>query len=276
IGLLVNSLVPMLLAQLNMLKEAIPEYTDQLPELIERGVEWLKSLNLPTMLEDPLINMLNGVEDLLDRFFDGFLYDLLNSLSALAKGLVDVIFIIILTIYFLVDGKKIIKAIRDFLPEKAREKLTYFAQSFNDITWRWLKNHAKISFFFALSIYLMLLIIGVDFAFFLAFLAFVLDFIPFFGSIIAGAIAVLVTLVTLGFGKAVLVGCLILLINQIEVYIAVPKVHSGSARIHPVAVIVSLLALNQLFGPLGMFVAVPVAGLVKIVIIEIRNFFLEK
>ena len=276
ICLIVFSFVPMLFNQLDKLMKEIPDYLDKLPDLTETLLNWLENLNLPAIINNPLENMINGMEEFLGAFLDSFLNDLLNNLSSLAKGIVDVFFIIILTVYLLIDGKKIVKSIKDFLPEKARAKLRYFADSFNEITWRWLKNHVKISLIFASAIFLMLVILGVEFAPFLAFLAFVLDFIPIVGSIIAGLIACLVTFVTLDFGKMVLVGFLILFINQVEVYVLVPKIHSGSARIHPVAVLVAILALNQLFGILGMFLAIPVAGLMKILIIEIRNFFAQK
>ena len=282
IALIATFLAPMLLAQLERLMDELPNYEDQLPELINKGLLWLEGSKLPALIKDPCINMLNGLEELLGNFLAGFASDLLNSLfslenlSHLAKGLMNVLFAMILTVYLLIDGKRIVKSIKDFLPEKARAKLSYFAESFNEITWRWLKNHVKISLIFASAIFLTLVILGVEFALFLAFLAFVLDFIPIIGSIIAGLIACLVTLMTLGFGKMILVGCLILFINQVEVYVLVPKIHSGSARIHPVAVLVAILALNQLFGIWGMFLAIPVAGMVKILIIEARNFFIEK
>ena len=52
-----------------------------------------------------------------------------------------------------------------------------------------------------------------------------------------------------------------------------PKFQAKSVDVHPLAVIFSLLACNKLWGIFGMFISVPVAGLVKVLFVEIRDLY---
>jgi predicted PurR-regulated permease PerM len=104
-----------------------------------------------------------------------------------------------------------------------------------------------------------------------AIITFFAAFVPFAGAVVAGAVAVLVTLVTAGFGEAVIVLIVAVLVQQFDNDLLAPVVFGKSLELHPLVVLGSLVAGSTLFGPFGAVLAVPVSAMVINVIAESRN-----
>ena len=121
----------------------------------------------------------------------------------------------------------------------------------------------------AVCTYIGLSVIGVHYALLFAVLSFVLDFIPYFGSIIAGVVEGFFALVTMGVGKALIVVIFVIVVQQIEGNVVVPKVQGDLAGIHPITVMFAILASNEIWGPVGMLISVPIAAIVKIIVREV-------
>ena len=108
-------------------------------------------------------------------------------------------------------------------------------------------------------------IVGVPMAFTLAMITFMAGFIPIVGAVVAGALAVLIALVTLGFTKALIVLAIVLATQQLEGNVLSPMLQSRAMNLHPVIVLVSVTVGGTLFGLVGGFLAVPAAAMVAVV-----------
>jgi predicted PurR-regulated permease PerM len=95
-------------------------------------------------------------------------------------------------------------------------------------------------------------------------------FVPFVGAIVAGLIAVLVTLVTAGFGGAVVVAIVAVAVQQLDNDLLAPWVFGKSLELHPLIILVAITAGGTLFGIFGTFLAVPVSAVVINVLAETR------
>jgi len=95
-------------------------------------------------------------------------------------------------------------------------------------------------------------------------------FVPFAGALIAGVIAILVTLVTAGFGGAVVVGIVALVVQQLDNDFLAPWVFGRSLELHPLIVLVAITAGGTLFGAFGAFLAVPVSAVLINILAEAR------
>jgi predicted PurR-regulated permease PerM len=95
-------------------------------------------------------------------------------------------------------------------------------------------------------------------------------FVPFAGALIAGVIAILVTLVTAGVGGAVVVGIVALVVQQLDNDFLAPWVFGRSLELHPLIVLVAITAGGTLFGAFGAFLAVPVSAVLINVLAEAR------
>jgi predicted PurR-regulated permease PerM len=105
-----------------------------------------------------------------------------------------------------------------------------------------------------------LVLFGVKFAFLLATIATLLSLIPIFGTIISS-----VPIVTVGLSQSWRTGLGMLLwiigIHVLEAYVLNPKIMGSAARIHPIVVVLALLAGERSYGLVGALVAVPVAAI---------------
>ena len=110
---------------------------------------------------------------------------------------------------------------------------------------------------------ILLAILGVEYAVTFGILLGVFNMIPFFGSIIATLITVFITFFTGGMNLALLTfGCLLVL-QQLDAQFINPKITGDSLGLNPLVVVTSIL-IGASFGILGMFIAVPIAGILKV------------
>ena len=123
--------------------------------------------------------------------------------------------------------------------------------------------------------YIGLLIMGIKYALLFALMSFVLDFIPYFGSLLAGVIEIFYALLTGSLGLAVAVAIFVLVVQQLEGNIAAPKIQGDATGIHPITIMFALLACNVLWGPLGMLISTPIAIIVKAILSEVHNFLVS-
>lgn len=109
---------------------------------------------------------------------------------------------------------------------------------------------------------LTLFLLGVPLVLPLAVLVFLGSFVPLVGAIVAGSIAVLVTLVTRGLGEALILLAVLLTENQLEGNVLQPLVMKSYVRLHPLAIGLVLAAGGVLAGLVGVIIAVPTAAVV--------------
>jgi predicted PurR-regulated permease PerM len=187
--------------------------------------------------------------------------------------LLNGILAIILITYFLLDGRKLITGAVKLFSNKNQEMVERVLYNSDKIVWQYLKVKFIISLLTAIVLGIGFAIFGIKYALLLAVLAFVLNFIPYFGPILAGVIAVLVALVTIGWPACLWVAIFILVVQQVEGNIITPKFQGESIGLHPVIILFALLASSAVWGPLGMFIAVPLAGIAKVFFYEFQQIY---
>lgn len=111
-------------------------------------------------------------------------------------------------------------------------------------------------------------IIGVKYSILLGFMIGLFNLIPYFGAIVAVTVAIIITLFTGGVGQALLMAVIVIILQQIDANIINPKIIGNSLSISPLLVIFAVTVGGAYFGVLGMFIAVPVATVIKLLIEE--------
>ena len=94
----------------------------------------------------------------------------------------------------------------------------------------------------------------------------VFNIIPYFGAIVAVGLSILITVITGGLSKAFWMALIVIILQQIDSNIINPKIIGDSLEISPLLVIIAVTVGGAYFGVLGMFLAVPVAAVFKIII----------
>ena len=131
----------------------------------------------------------------------------------------------------------------------------------------WLRAQFFLTFIFGFTVWAGLAILGVRYAFLIACLAGLLEFVPFVGPFVSGAVAVVAALTT---SPTLAIYTLIFFViaEQFEANVLVPLLNQRIVGIHPVIVIVALLIGAQVGGILGIIISVPAAGIFQEVIQE--------
>lgn len=231
---------------------AFPAYYERLIHLIQ---DVGQSTDLPT--------------DLLIEFDWGKrLTSWLLTLPGTAISLVSNLFLVIVFLIFILLGTPAPggKLKRAFSPTTA-ERVQQVINAISAQIGRYLVTAVIISAATGIAAWLALTAIGVDFAVNWGVLAFVLNFIPYIGSILASIPPILVALVKFypDLGPAIATSIALLIIQMGIGNFLTPKVMGDALDINPIIVLVSLLFWGWLWGGVGAVLAVPIAVVIKIV-----------
>ena len=187
-----------------------------------------------------------------------------EGISAATSVVLTFVVVLILTLFFLKDGHKFLPWLRAATGRRAGWHLTELLTRSWTTLGGFIRAQAIVSAIDAIFIGAGLFFIGVPLAGTLAFITFLAGFIPFVGAIVAGALSVMIALVSLGFTKALIVLGLVLAVQQLEGNVLSPWLQARAMNLHPVIVLVSVTVGGALFGLVGAFLAVPVAATVAV------------
>lgn len=244
----------------------VPSIRSQIPELIDRAeagtrqlIEWVQGppLNLELgEFQSALDNIVGFLQERSTQIASGVFAGLSGATSALVTGFV----VLVMVFFFLKDGPKFLPWMRQYTGGNAGWHLTeVLSRSWNTLA-GFIRAQALVSFVDAFFIGLGLVLLKVPLALALAVITFFAGFIPIIGAVSAGALAVIIALVTNGFTNAILVLVLIVAVQQLEGNVLSPIIQSKAMNLHAAVVLLSVTVGSTLFGIIGAFLAVPVAA----------------
>ncbi|MCX7594912.1 MAG: AI-2E family transporter [Fischerella sp.] len=180
------------------------------------------------------------------------------TVQRLLVSLVDIILIAVVAFFMLLDGERLWYFILKLFPEHLRNDLTVAIQR-NFLGFFW--GRLILSVFFGVSAYVVFLLLQVPYTLILAAIAGVFDLIPGIGATLGISLVALIVLPQgIWLSIKVLVGCILL--QQVEENLLMPRIMQGSLNINPVVMFFALLIGARVAGLLGVFLAVPIAGVI--------------
>ncbi|HEX7304890.1 AI-2E family transporter [Lentzea sp.] len=191
---------------------------------------------------------------------------LLTGAGAVTSGLVTGVVALLLAFFFVKDGTRFTPWLRGVVGERAGGHLTTVLERIWATLGSFIRSQAAVSLIDAVFIGLGLLILGVPLAIPLAALTFLGGFIPIIGAFIAGALAVLVALVSNGLTTAIIMLVIVVVVQQVEGNVLQPILQSRGLRLHAAVVLLVVTAGTSLYGIAGAFFSVPVAAAVAVVL----------
>lgn len=283
-------LVTQVVAETERFVRLIPDAVAELVALLERGNVWFENLlaNLPDFILErfePVPNeegvdiadlARNTVGSFLQQIAEAINTTLQNFLSsggtALLSGVANILattlqvfLILVASAYFLFDYRKITTSFKRYVPLRYRPLYRDIVSKADRTIGGYLRGQLLIAVVLGVMVWIGLTIIGVPLALAISFLAAVFNVIPYLGPIIGTIPAAL-----LGLTESPLTALLAILVfliaNQLEGNILSPMILSRSTNLHPVTVLLSILAGAGLLGLIGALIAVPVVSLTKVIL----------
>lgn len=208
-------------------------------------------------VDEAIDDVLDGARGNADTIAGG----VFSGVRLAAEVLAGIILLAVLTFLLVKDAESMQRSIARRLGPRRRRNFLELSSGLFDTLGKYFRGVTIVAFMDALLIGVGLVIIGIPFALPLAVLTFFGAFIPVLGAVLAGLAAFLIALATEGVTAALIVGGLVLAVQQIEGNVMAPFILGRSISLHPMLVILAVATGGALWGIMGAFVAVPLTAI---------------
>lgn len=187
-----------------------------------------------------------------------------------AGKIFDTFVTVVVSIYILNSRSEILTFCRRlvgaiFKPKAYKNINKYFHRT-NEIFFHFLSSQFLDAIVVGVLTSIAMSILGVKYAVLLGFMIGLFNLIPYIGAIIAVVIAGIITLLTGGISQAIWMLVIVTILQQIDANIINPKIVGNSLKINPLLVILAVTIGGAYFGIIGMFLAVPIIAVIKVII----------
>jgi predicted PurR-regulated permease PerM len=190
----------------------------------------------------------------------------LTGVGTVASGVVTALLTLVLAFLFVKDGPRFLPWLRRVAGDGAGGHIAEVLRRVWKTWTDFIRVQAIVAAVDGVLIGIGLLVLGVPLAIPLAVLTFLGGFVPIVGAIVAGALGVLVALVSNGFTTALIVLAIIVAVQQLEGNVLQPMLQGRSLDLHAAVVLLAVAAGSTLFGIAGAFLSVPVAAAAAVVL----------
>ncbi len=267
--LLIVLVVPEFINQLKELISQLPTYLSKVKDFISGLFNRFNTdaLDIKSIQTD--IN--NQLEKYVTDFTSNGLTGIVSVVTSILSSGLTVGLSLIIAFYFSLSFDKMTRKVNNTLPKNHRNEIINIFGQIGEMTRRYVNGTLFSSLIVTIFTFIGLLISGVSSPLLFAVFCGVTNIIPYFGPYIGGVPTVIV-----GFSISPFCGivCLvtILLVQLIEGNVINPIIIGKATDMHPITIIIGLLVFGHFFGILGMVLATPVMGAIKILF----NYFNQK
>ena len=263
-------LVPMLERQVSTLVQAGPEYRDW---FMVTALPWLEArtgLDLLGWLDSERVyewirthwQQAGGVASAVFGYLS-------RSGMALVALVANVVLLPILTFYFLRDWDLMVERVASLVPRDHIGTVSRLARESNEVLAAFLRGQIVVMIALGTIYAVGLQLVGLKLGLLIGMVAGLISFIPYLGATTGVVLAVVAALVQAqGFDLQLLllVGVVFVVGQMLESYVLTPRIVGDKIGLHPMAVIFAIMAGGQLFGFLGMLIALPVAAVANVLL----------
>lgn len=251
-----------------MVVPSVANDTSQIAKDAAAGIQHLQEWAADSryLSSDQLDDLLSTMQQKLTESATDIASGVLTGVSAATSVVVTMVTALILTFLFVKDGDRFVPWVRRVSGASAGRHLAEVMVRSWQTLGGFIRTQALVSMIDAIFIGIGLVIIGVPMAAPLAVITFFAGFIPIVGAFGAGAIAVLVALVSNGITGALWTLLVIVLVQQLEGNVLSPMLQSKSMNLHASVVLLSVALGGGLFGIPGAFLAVPVVAVIAVML----------
>jgi predicted PurR-regulated permease PerM len=238
---------------------------------------WLEQrfgLNLKPINLNQLVSILKQHWENAGGIAAGVLSSISKSGGVLAAWLLNLFLIPVVTFYLLRDWDILVAKIYDLLPRRVVPVAAKLAGEVNTVLSAFLRGQFYVMLALGLVYTVGLWIVGLDVALLIGMLAGLISFVPYLGAIVGITSACIAALSQFHELTPMIWVAVVFLVGQtLEGTVLTPKLVGGKIGLHPVAVIFSVMTGGQLFGFLGILLALPVASIIMVFLRHIHDIY---
>ena len=240
-------------SSLSDFSENLPEYKSKLYEITDENRETFKMFGIDSVENNPM-NIEPGA----------IMKMILLGLGQAKKFIAKFFIIMLLTLFFLFELDSFPVKFNAMFSRIGNKKVQINLNKIVVNLRSYLQIKSLTSFATGLFIYIFLMILGVRYAILWSMIAFLLNYVPNIGSLIAAIPAVIFAGIQLGGGALLYTGIIYLFVNFIIGSVIEPRIMGKGMGLSTAVILISLMFWGWLFGPIGMFLSVPLTMVLKI------------
>ncbi len=263
-------LVPMIERQIATLVAAIPQAQQW---LMQTGIPWFEQKTgleiMQWMDPDRLIEWVRSHWQQAGGFAKTFFGYVSRSGFTMVTWVVNLLLLPILAFYFLRDWDKLVERVASMIPRNHIGTITKLARESDEVLGAFIRGQFLVMIALGVVYAAGLSLVGLKLGLLIGLVAGLISFIPYLGATTGIVMAVAAALVQAqGFDLKllILVGVVFTVGQLLESYVLTPRIVGDKIGLHPVAVIFAVMAGGQLFGFLGMLLALPVAAVSNVLL----------
>lgn len=259
--------VPLIIGQFSQFAQVLPDYVTQLQQLIANP----ENSYLPKWMVTQIQNAKQNFSGLMSEGA-GFIGGLLNQLWNSGKTLIDVISLLVVTpvvaFYILLDWDHMVEKVDSWVPRDQVHTIRQLAREMDDAVSGFIRGQGSLCLILGIYYAVGLSLVGLNFGLLIGFVAGMISFIPYIGSLVGLILAVGVALMQFWpeYGWIIATIAVFFSGQFIEGNILQPKLVGSSVGLHPVWLMFALLAFGAMFGFVGLLIAVPAAAVVGVLV----------
>ena len=267
-------IVPVLVKELPLLREQVPLLLDRLNASLQ---PWLVQMGVGISLD--LASLKSWAREFLSTNTEEILNPLLTSLklggSVALAVLGNVVLIPVALFYLLMDWERLVARTLSFVPPRLRGGVDHFLAEADAVLGQYLRGQLLVMLAMALFYSVGLLAFGLDLAIPIGLFTGLAMFVPYLGFGVGLLLALLAGLLQFAPAKALLMVGVVYGAGQVlESLFLTPRLVGERIGLHPLAVIFALLAFGQMFGFVGVLVALPVSAVMLVALRRARDHYL--
>ncbi|WP_018884083.1 AI-2E family transporter [Paenibacillus massiliensis] len=275
ITIIITSVIPVIRDQVTMLVTNVPTYTEQVQLQFEALIgsdfmaQFQSAINIRP--EELMRQATTRITDIVNGAWTG----VGTFLGAVTETLIAVITVPFILFYLLKDRRKLPAYILKLIPTALRESSHRIMTEMNHQVSSYIRGQIIVSFCIGVLLYIGYLIIGLDYSLTLAAIAAFTSIVPYLGPAIAITPALIVAMVT---SPIMLLKMIVVwtVVQLIEGKFISPQIMGKSLSVHPITIIFVILTAGNLFGVVGIILAVPGYAVLKVVVTHLYRWFQER
>lgn len=270
-------LIPLMERQIALLFETLPAMLTWIERQALPWVETTLGLQPELLRVEYLIEQLQQHWQQAGGIAKTVIAGIATSGFAIIAWLVNLLLIPVLVFYFLRDWDVMVERIDELLPRSIESTVAMLARESDEVLGAFLRGQLTVMLALGLVYSIGLWIVGIKLAPLIGMTAGLISFVPYLGGIVGVVAALLAALVQFGGEWPYLLAVLaVFAVGQtLEGFVLTPWLVGDRIGMHPVAVIFAIMAGGQLFGFLGVLLALPVAAVVMVLLRYARERYLD-
>lgn len=272
--MIITSLVPIIQKQLLDLVSQLPYYYQIISEQVENFMQTGLFETIQEQFNKINTDFIQSITERLNGILN-FTFSGIGSVVGIIGDIVITVMTMPVILYYLLkDGNKVIPFVTRMFPTRSQHKISVMLNEMNQQVSSYIRGQITVAICVGFTYIIGYTIIGLPYGVTIGMIAGLLTIIPYLGSIIGLTPALIIGFVTNP--TLALHVFLVFVIEQlIESRVLQPLILGSSLKMHPVTILIILLAAGKMFGLVGLLIAVPVYAVVKVFITHFFAWYKE-